>query len=570
MPTKFLSLVACVFVFSGLARAETPDPLRLVPAATDAIVKVENPRQLFDTIYNHEIVQELLKLDSITAFYDTTKFRRLMQFIAYFEKELGHERLDLLERLTGGGVVAAVDFTKPSVLVVVEAKDEGLLKSFVTLAYKTGTQELARLDATEKLEERSYRGLDTFHLGNVAHVCRAGSALVFSNDEVVLDKALDRFLDGGKDSLAAAPRLAEFKARLPKNSLVWGALNLDEAKKNQNIKNTLNTLGLDPVTMFSVGGVVDVIKRSPYVCVGLAQEGKNLRLRIAMPRGREGMAPLASMFLPADARGSLPMLQPPRVLSCTSYYLDLGTFWTNRHKILTKEQAKTIDNFEAQTGKYLKAIGLGKLLEQAGKYQRVVFAIPDKSPYKIKPTVETGSFAVVLDMRDPAFAKSMSTVLRGAALIGSFKFGLKMVDERYKDHTLVTYYFPENRPLPEDETNIRFNFSPCFTQVGNQFVISSTLELGKDLVDCLLKDNGEASPATQRTTVYGTGVAANLRTANDLLVSKMILSQALPASEAKKQFEQLVHLVERLGQLRLETFYGQNDFRFDINWRYEK
>ncbi len=453
---------------------------------------------------------------------------------------------------------------------MVQAKDEDLLKRFIALARKIAVQELSRLDSKEQLEARPYRDLETFHFAKLFHLGRAGSALIFSNDEAVLNKALDRFLDGGKDNLAATPLIAEVKGRLPKDAMVWGMLNLEQAKKNPDVKNTLNTLGLDPVTMFTIGGVVDVIKRSPYVCAGLAREGKNLRLRVAMPRGREGMAPLASMFLPEDARGSLPMLHPPRVMSCTSYYLDLGTFWNNRHKILTKEQAKTIDAFEAQTSKYLKSIGLGNLLQQAGKYQRVVVAIPDKSPYKTKATLETGSFAVVLDMRDPSFAKSMSTVLRGAALIGSFKFGLKMVDEKYKDHTLVTYYFPENRPLEGDDNNIRYNFSPCFTQVGNQFVISSTLELGKDLVDCLAKESSDVSPATQRTYVYGTGVAANLRTAEDLFVSKAILSQALPATDAKKQIDKLVKLVERLGELRFETRYGRDDFRFDVYWKYEK
>ena len=333
----------------------------------------------------------------------------------------------------------------------------------------------------------------------------------------------------------------------------------------------MNTLGLDPATMFTVGGLVDVIKRSPYVCAGLAREGNNLHVRIAMPRGSDGMAPVASMILPADDRGSLPLLQPPRVLSSTSYFLDLGKFWEDRHKILTPEQAKSMDKFEAQTGKYLRGVGLGALLQQAGKYHRVVIAIPEKAPYKVKPGLTAGSFAVVLDMRNPAFAKSMGTVLRGAALLGGFQYGVKMVDEKHAEHTLVTYYFPENGKFDGDDNNIRFNFNPCFTEVGSQFVIASSLELGKDLVDCLLKETSEGtSSATQRTRVYGTGVAANLRSSEDLLVSQAILGQALPAAAAKKQFEEIVRLVERFGQINFETRYSSGEFRFDIHWLYDK
>jgi len=565
-----LAALLCA-VLPRMVRSETPDPLRLVPAPADAIAKVESPRALYDAIYQQEIFQDFLKIDAVAAFYDTAKFRQLIQFIAYFEKELGHKRLDLLDRLAGGGAILAAKFDKKAVLVVVAAKDEELLKRFVVLSRKVIDQELARQDIKEKVHSQPYRGVETMHLAKAFHAARAGSALLFSNDENMLHKALDLHLDGGKNSVADAPSLAGVKSHLPEQPLIWGALDLEQIRKIPEVKNSLTTLGLDPITMFSIGGLVDIIKRAPFVCAGLSRSGNNFHARIALSRGREGMAPLAAMFLPDDEHGTLALLQPPRCLSSTSYFLDLGKFWENRHKILTPEQAKSMDKFEAQTGKYLKGVGLGAILQQSGKYQRVIVATPGKSAYKIKPTVVTGSFGVVLDMRSPDFANSMGKILRGTALVAGFQYGVKMVEEKHGAHTLVTYYFPENGKYDGDENNLRFNFSPCFTSVGNQFVISSTLELGKDLVDCLAKETKEGtSPATQRTHVYGTGVAANLRASEDLLVAQAILNQALPAAEAKKQFEELVRLVERLGQVQFETRYRAHDFHFDIRWQYDK
>ena len=149
------------------------------PHRSDALGKVENPRELYDAVYNHEVFQELLKMDSVAAFYDTTNFRRLLQFVSYFEKELGHDRLELLDRLTGGGVLVAGQFEKKAVLAVVQAKDEDLLKRFIALARKIATQELSRLDSKEQLEARPYRELETFHLGKTFHLGRAGSAAGF-------------------------------------------------------------------------------------------------------------------------------------------------------------------------------------------------------------------------------------------------------------------------------------------------------------------------------------------------------------------------------------------------------
>ena len=48
------------------------------------------------------------------------------------------------------------------------------------------------------------------------------------------------------------------------------------------------------------------------------------------------------------------------------------------------------------------------------------------------------------------------------------------------------------------------------------------------------------------------------------------LGQAVPATSAKKQFGELVRLVERLGQINFETRYSPQEFRFDILWQYEK
>jgi hypothetical protein len=570
MCRRVLTLGAIVIaLISGQVRAETADPLRAIPAGVDAVLKVESPSALYHAIYDHPATQDFLKIDAIAAIYDTTNIRRFLQVVAYLEKELGHQRLDLLDRLAGGGVAVAAQFDKKAVLVAVQAKDEELLKQFVALSLKVLDQELSRQGDAQKIQTRTHRGVSVWQLGEQFHAARQGAVWLMSNQRSLLETALD--LSGSSnDSLPKTKSFADMKSRLPQQPLLWGALNLEHVKEFPNVKNALNSLALDPTTLFLVGGLVDIIKRSPYVCAGLARDGDNLQVRIAMPRGRDGMAPVAAMLLPGDERGSLPILAPPHVLTSTSYFLDLGKFWDDRHKILSPEQVKRMDQFEAQTSKYLRGLSLGAILRQAGKYHRIVTTIPDKFPYKIKPTVQTGAFGVVLDMRDPAFAKSLGTILRGAALVGGLKYGVKMVDEQHQGHTLVTYYFPENGKFEGDDNNIRFNFNPCFTQVGDQFVIASTLELGKDLIDCLVKENSQAaSPATQRTRVYATGLADNLRAAEDLFVSQAILGQALPAAQAKQQFEELVHLVQRLGRVSLETYYRPDEFRFDVRWQYE-
>src|SRR5438552_2889661 len=120
MRARIAGLVAVLgALLPALAHAQAPDPLRLVPASAEAVVKIESPLAFYQAVYEHEAFQELLKIDAVASFYDTTVFRRGRQIIAFVEKELGHSQLALLDKLSGGGVVIAARFEKNAALAVI-------------------------------------------------------------------------------------------------------------------------------------------------------------------------------------------------------------------------------------------------------------------------------------------------------------------------------------------------------------------------------------------------------------------------------------------------------------------
>ncbi|MCI0381283.1 MAG: hypothetical protein L0215_27170 [Gemmataceae bacterium] len=569
-----IALLALVWFIPAIVRAgDAPDPLRFVPAQAELVAKLESPRGLHDFVFKHSAFQDLLRLDVVQAFLDGTNVRRALQLIEYLEKEMGQPRMELLDELTGGGVVVAAKFSdtkEPIALGVIQGKSEKRMRQFVTLALKVLDHELARLDAKGKVQVETRGDTDIIRLGEALVIARHGAALLVSNKEQAINKALEV----EKDNAGGVLRVSQFqdahRQRLP-DALAWVWVNMESVHKIEGFKNGFEAFRLNPVFVVSLGSFTDVLARTPSLTFSVAKKGDDLLARLALPKGREGMAPVAAAFQPADGRGSLPLLKPRRVNTSISYYLDLAKIWDNRHHFFGKNEAEALDKFEKDTGKYLGGLTLSKLLQQTGKYHRLVFTQPEKSPYKTKPKLNIGAFALVLDMREPAFAKTIGTGLRALGLIGTFQFGMKMVEEKHGAHTLTTYYFNENSKVPGDNQNIRFNFSPCFTTVGNQFVVASTAELGKDLVDCLVKETATpADPATTRIQVFAEGVAAGVRAGEDQILTQKILSQGLPAAEAKKQVESLFRLVEQLGRVELDTVYGQNDFRFDVRWLFGK
>ena len=172
-------------------------------------------------------------------------------------------------------------------------------------------------------------------------------------------------------------------------------------------------------------------------------------------------------------------------------------------------------------------------------------------------------------MRDPQFGKSAEGVIRGVALLAGGQFNLKMSDEMHNGVKLVGYRFPEDRTVAEDAENIRFNFTPCFATVGNQFMVASTIEFGREMVDLLQKEfessQSSGHPAALRTKFHAAGGVDLLKAFEDQVLGQIILDQAVKPAEAKKQAEQLMNWVRRLGTLELRTgYYDRIPLRFGM------
>ena len=572
MRPRTLVCLCLALAIPAAVRADGPkDPLRFVPKQAEVVFKVERPRALLEAVQNHELVQEALKIAGVRELYDSTNYRRLFQLIAYFEKELGRDRYELLDALTGGGVVVAGKFSNPpGAMLAIQAKDEKLLAQFTQLLHALAEKEFARQEVKTPLKKTTHEGIEVYRLDKFGVALLDGALLVTSDDKI-LKHVLDRHL--GKvpgEPMVKLPAFDEARKVAAAGAHAWGWLNLEAVRELPNFKTGFEAGTQDPNVTILFGGLVDIIKRAPYVTAAIVQDKSNWQVRVRMPRGRDGMGGISKMVVPQQDAGSLPLLQPPRTLASLSYFMDLDQFWEHRDKIFNEKQVASLNEAEKQSGKFLGGIKLGTLFNQLGNHQRVVFAAPEKLPYKTVPATKIPAFAVVLDMRDPQFAKSMNFILRGVALIGTFAStsGLKMVEQEHAGCKMVCYSFPENKPFPGDPNGIRFNFNPCFVPVGDQFVISSTVELGRDLIDEIKRGSRDtAQPATSRTRLYASGAAQALRGSEEQVMTLLILTQALPPGAAREEVRKIIALVERLGVLGFDINYGQNDFRFDVKWQ---
>jgi hypothetical protein len=579
VPLGWLAVVAG----AAAARAETPpDPLRLVPDKADFVFKIEQPRRLVELVSGLDVFKQLQKIDAVREAYGSTNVRRFFQLVGYFEKQLGMKWPELLDRLAGGGTALGVKFSDfpPPFLYVVQSKDEALLQKFAKLALEVTDQELTRLEAKDRPVKGAHRGVETVQIGPNFHAAVAGSALLLANHPKALQHGIDLYVDGDKGSMARLAHGAEARKVLPADPLGWGWVNLATVRQIPIVKMIFPDPAEEKVRF--IGGEFNyVFQRSPFVCAGVYHHDNRLVTTLRFPRGREGMpAALLSFLPPADQPATLPYLEPKNVLLSATYYQDLSKLWEMRDKLFQKDQLKAFEEFDKNSGRFLFGNRLSNLLMQSGPHQRIVVAQQTDTGYKTKPGLLFPAAAYVIEMRDPEkFGKTVESILRGAALLGNFQLNLKMVEEKRGEYTIVGYRLPDDDAKPagflrNDTNNLRYNFSPAFVRVGNMFVLSTTIELARELTDILDKQAKEApakgSPVVNRTRIYGAGGAAVMRIFKDQLETLTILTRAVSPAEAEQQVKLATELVERLGFLEIKQEIGPNVLGYDIEWNLGK
>ena len=363
-----------------------------------------------------DALKQLQQFPSVKELLDSTTSRRYYQFLAYFEKELGADRLELLDHLAGGGAVLADKFGGDSgtALLVVQGKDEKLMKRFADTALDVIEQELARQGVKERPLKKAYQGIETVRIGDFSAAV-AGASLLVSNNEKELQAALDLYAGKSKKSMADVASVADAAKLLPPDPLASLWLNYETVKRQQAVKE-FYAVRLDIPGTIVFGTLADTLRRSPFVCAALCKEKDDLLLTVRMPSGRDGMGAIKSIYLAPDGQpGSRPLLAPKGVLYSESFYMDPAAFWTERGNLFSDQQIKSFEEADKNSGKFLSGLQLSKLLTEAGPYHRFVVVEQESAGYKTTPKQHVPAFAVVTEMRDPeAFGRNLETVLRGA------------------------------------------------------------------------------------------------------------------------------------------------------------
>lgn len=547
--------------------------LKLIPPQANLIVHVENPRKLAETVIHHDVTQQVLKLPFVSEQIDTPEFERFLHLIRYYEKDLGAPWPELIDKLAGGGmtIAAKAGGENAPFMIVFRGSDEAFTKRFVDRVLYVIEQEQIRADSKERTKKGTHRGIDGWQLAEDALMTRLGSTLLFTNKNQALQAAIDLHLDGGK-SLADRSEIAAARKTLPADCHAWLWLDLDIARQSKEAKEQYTFPANDPLQVGLIGGWGNTVIRSQFLLAGLYEEQGSFKLSFRLPAGRNGMPEALALHVPpAGTIGSLPLLEPKGTLYSQSFYFDIRALWELRKLLFNEKIAKDFEGAEKQIAPFLPGTSLSKILTQAGAHHRIVVVNHTAKGYATKPDQILPAFAFVTTFRDPKFAKSFEGVLRAGALVATTQFKMKMNDEMHGGVKIVYYRFDEKAKVDGDPGNVRFNFTPSFATLNDQFIVCSNVELCRELVDLLKVEDrrspSRSSPAALRGRFYSAGGAEVLKAFEDEVLAQVILNEAVKPQVARKRTGELMQFVRSLGTVTIESEYRDKETRIEIVWK---
>lgn len=560
--------ILVVMLLASPVRAEVP--LTLVPQEADFVLAITRPAEALDKLWNLVHDERVRSLPNYDEIFEQVSVKRLMQLVRYAEKELGKPWRQLVEDLAGDGILLAGKYgPQPSpVLLIVQGRDPDQMQRAAQLLAQILEQELARRDLPHQRQEHQRANLKVSQIGATYYAVHK-SALLVSNRVEVFDYVAPLTRGETERSLARAEKWLRAKDSIPPAALAWAWLDLQPPKQLKEVQQALTLPGDLAIVHALFGRYLDIFKRSDFVTAHLTTTANEVLLTVQTPAGWKGASLSACTQIPVDGRANLRNpLQVPGMIYSSSFYFDPGAFVRQREKLLTEAQRQAFEEFDKSTAKFLLGNRFSDLVMKLGARHRLIVAQPDRKTYSyVSPTI-VPSFALIFELQDAEqTGKRLEALLRGAAFLATFKARLQLVEEEHGGVKLVGYRFADNETNRAVQNGLLFNFSPCFAQVGDQFMLCSTLDLGRKIVAELKQEGQRPSPAPEymfRDIFSWAGLADLLEDSKEQLIVQYLLEREQSWQSAQQQAETVIQLLRNLGQLELHFISEPEKSRLEL------
>ena len=546
---------------TGVGAEKLPPAARWVPHEAVLVVEVAKPKAVLDAILDPALIERVTKIPAYKKAAAQPNFQQGLGMVRFLEGQLGTDWKSALHGLFDGGIAWGIEPNGGTVLMV-DAQDEKLLaKLHETLLTITKADAAGKGDP-DRVKSEEYRGVTCWSIGNDEAHAILGNRLILTNKPSTLKKVLDIRAAEDAKGVAGLPAYQAARQAAGPGAAATVFVNLAEIKRHVPVDKALAEQNNNPVGALLFAGMLETVRQSSWLAMGLKIDGTTLSLEMASDGKTSGAGGAAAFTAPGQpGDGALPGLSVPRSIASLSLYRDLHGFYAAKDKLFP-ERTSGLIFFENMMGIFFSGRDFTEeVLAQAKPQIRFVVAGQKYDPAVGTPQVQIPAFAAIFRVRNPKeFAEVMEEAWQKAIGLVSFTSGQKgegglIIGHGTHNGTPVTAAHFSTTGLDKTRLGMQFNFRPALVKLGDYLVLSSTEGLARDLIDAIKKEMDEqvkTIAGTHSLLQFDLGQLATVLGANRAaMVRQNMLDKGAKLEEAEGQIDVILAILKYAGRAEL-------------------
>jgi hypothetical protein len=549
--------------------------------AADAVVSVEvaRPGDLIARLTNDPVPALLESIPGYKAYLSTDSYAEHRKAVEAVAAKLGTTWDKALVDLLGGGLVVAVEpGTPPRVILIATPRDPAFLARTLETLIALARDDASTNGRPDPIRSADHRGIKGYAIGSKVAIGIVDGALVVAESGETLKTIIDRSIDHPEASrtLAGDPLWqARRSAHLAGDAAAWAFLRVDRLRQLDpnalKVPNEVNPLG---TLLFA--DWVEALRKSPWASAGLTWTEKRLGAELTLPTPAGGYSDALKRFLPAKGKGAPPPIAVKGSIASFTLRRDLSSLWEVRSELFAPQVVQGFAQLDTFAGTFFGGRDFGTgVLGALGADWRLVVARQDYSGFDPMPADKLPAFALVADLKpdDDDFAIRLKAAFQ--SFVGLVNLGaaqtkappLMLGSETVDGVSISSSRFlkPKVGPAPGEPVNSRHNFSPSAAQVGDRFILSSSLGLLRDLIPAL-KEPASPTDATLLIEADGAELSALVLENRPKLVMQNMLGKGNDKPKAETEIDFLARVLKTLGRGSLSALDTADDLRLRLDF----
>lgn len=536
----------------------------LLPEGCLAVAQLPHPDRLLTTLTEHAIWQKVKEQPEYKSAVVNPGYLFFLGIVKTVEDQMGMSWRAAYDTVLGGGVTVAFDPETQGVIALVRAKDGDSLKTVTETLIQLGRQD-AKSKGKDPLPEETYRDIRVYGKGD-GRFAIAGPWIILANKKELGRKVLDSLLDGPTSSLKNNETFTEARASIGGDPTIWAWVNLKTVREAGLAKGLEKNQTENPLAELLAGGILTNIRQTPYVTSALYVTPESVRLQFAAPHKAEWVEEFREYWFGPDGSGAAeePLETDATVFSLTTYR-KVSEMWLRSGDLFDEKMNDELAKADANLTTFFAGKDFGEdILGSFSPYLQIIVNRQDFADVLPRPAIRLPSFALtgrLVNAEDtrPELRRTFQNFVGFLNVVGAMQ-GNPQLDqdvEFYSGENIYTARFlPEPDEKQSERAKIQFNFSPSLAFAGDRFVISSSTQLARDLIDA----SREPDTARVRTSASNTRARLDAKMLGEILddnreqlIAQNMISDGHTREEAERQIGILLELITLFREMSFDV-----------------